>query len=281
MENYSVLMAVYHKDKAEHLRVAIESMLGQSVPPADFVLVCDGHLTQELDAMVRAFEAEYPALFQILRLAENRGLGAALRTGLPYCKFELVARMDADDIALPDRMEKQLAAMVACPRLSALGGQIGEFDEDPERVIAYRLVPTEEEKLREFLKYRSPMNHVTVVFRKSHVLRAGSYPDVPGFEDYCLWTRLIAAGGQLRNLPDVCCKVRVNDAMYARRGGMGYFRSTLRLERLLLETRNIYPVQFCKNLAVRFFATLLIPAKIRKGLFLRLLRKQCLDVAWE
>lgn len=281
MEQYSVLMAVYHRAKPEHFRAAVESMLQQTVPPADFVLVCDGPLTFALDAEIEQIVSLHPLLFQILRLEKNRGLGYALSQGLPLCKYELVARMDADDLSVPDRAEKQLAAMVADPQISVLGGQIAEFSGEAEQITAYRLVPTEEQKIREFLQYRSPMNHVTVMLRKSPVLEAGGYPDVPGFEDYCLWTNLIARGCRLRNLPDVLCRVRVDDGMYARRGGLDYFRNTVRAEQMLLKNRNIRPVQFCKNLVIRFCGSLLIWPGLRRVLILNFLRKRSLDAVWE
>lgn len=281
MEHYSVLMAVYHKEKPEHLRAAVESMLHQTMPPEDFVLVCDGPLTLALDAEIGRVCSLHPSLFQILRLEENRGLGYALSRGLPLCKYELVVRMDADDLSVPDRAEKQLAAMAADPEISVLGGQIAEFSGEPGAVTAYRLVPTEEEKIREFLQCRSPMNHVTVMLRKSHVLEAGGYPDVPGFEDYCLWTNLIARGYRLRNLPDVLCRVRVDHGMYARRGGLAYFQNTVRAERLLLKNRNIRPVQFCKNLMIRFCGALLVWPGLRRVLILNFLRKRSPDVLWE
>lgn len=277
MEGYSVLMAVYHREKAEHFRAAVESMLQQTVPPADFVLVCDGPLTPELDAVIGEFTDREPELFQILRLEKNGGLGAALNFGLQHCRRELVARMDSDDIALPERMQRQLAAMERDPQLSALGGQIAEFCRDQNQILAYRQVPRENARIREFLKYRSPMNHTTVLLRRSHILAAGNYPDVPGFEDYILWIRLISAGYRLGNIGSVCCKVRADDGMYSRRGGIRYFRNTLKMERILLDSGLIGFGSFCRNLAVRFLGTVLLPPAARRVLFLRFLRKPALE----
>lgn len=123
---YSVLMSVYAKENAAYFSDAVESMLHQSCPPDQFVLVCDGPLTPGLDEAIQRFTASRDGgLFRVLRLPENVGLGRALQAGLPLCDHDLVARMDSDDLALPLRMEHQLALMAADPELAAVGGLIG------------------------------------------------------------------------------------------------------------------------------------------------------------
>lgn len=281
MEKYSVLMAVYHKEKAEYLHLALESMLAQTIPPEEIVLVCDGPLTQELDAVIEQFCGTNEQTLHVVRLEKNMGLGVALNIGLQQCKNELVARMDSDDIALSDRMEKQLNAMEQNPNISVLGGQIAEFNEDPGKIVVYRTVPTETEAIREFIKYRNPMNHMTVIFRKSHVLAVGNYQDVPGFEDYFLWTSLIANGYSMGNLKEVCCRVRADEGLYSRRGGVRYFQNTMRVERFLLDKVIISPWQFVKNIAVRFVGTILLPPRLRKVMFLNFLRRQSLEAVMD
>lgn len=274
MEKYSVLMAVYYRETAANLRCAIGSMLAQTAPPEEFVLVCDGPLTASLDAVIEDFCAAYPGLFRILRLKENQGLGVALNRGLRLCGNELVARMDSDDIALPDRMERQLAEMERDPSLSVLGGQTAEFRSDPGKIEAYRRVPVEEARIRTFLKFRNPVNHMTVLLRKSHILQVGSYRSVAGFEDYHLWIRLIAAGYRIRNLDAICCMARADAGLYARRGGVVYFQNTLKMERLLLETKLISHGEYLKNVFVRFLGTIVLPAGARRLIFLLLLRSR-------
>lgn len=274
MERYSVLMAVYYRERAEYLKSAIESMLNQTVPPEEFVLVCDGPLTEELDRVIAEVCSSDPELFRVIRLAQNRGLGTALREGLLQCRNELVARMDSDDLAVPDRMEKQLEAICADSVVSVLGGQIGEFSNHPEHISTMRLVPTRMEQIRKFIKFRSPMNHTTVVLRRSHILKAGNYQSIPGFEDYTLWIRLVSQGYELKNIDHLCCKVRADDGMYARRGGMNYFRNAREMEKLLLETRMINHLEYARNLLVRFAGTVLLPSVIRKTIFKLFLRRQ-------
>lgn len=271
--DYSVLMSVYCKEKAKNLCCAIESMLKQTLPPKDFVLVCDGPLTAELDAVVDEYCRREPELFQVLRLPENRGLGLALGEGMKLCRCELVARMDSDDIAVSTRMEMQIKALQAEPGLSAVGGQIAEFQGCPDNIIGYRRVPISADAVLKRLPKRSPMNHVTVTLRKSAVLAVGGYQHFPSFEDYHLWSRMLAAGHKMQNVEDICSYVRTDEGLYGRRGGRQYFRRTLAMERCLKELGMISDVRFLMNVVVRFVGTVLLPNRIRAFLYVKLLRK--------
>lgn len=277
MEKYSVLMAVYHKEKPEYFRQAVQSMLFQSVPPDEFVLVCDGPLTEALDAVISDFTFRNPNLFRVIRLEKNMGIGVALNIGLQHCTHELVARMDSDDIAVEERMQLQLEELEKYPDVSVLGGQIAEFNDSPEQITGYRQVPTDVHQIREYIRFRNPMNHMTVVLRKSHILWVGNYQDVPGFEDYFLWTSLTAQGYKMRNIGDVCCVVRADAGLYSRRGGIRYFHNTMRIERFLREKGIISRQQFCRNVAVRFAGTILLPPRARKAVFVHFLRKRNLS----
>jgi len=182
--------------------------------------------------------------------------------------------MDSDDISVHSRMEWLLDEMQRDPDLSVIGGQIAEFRQDPNRIEAYRIVPCEEGAVREFLIHRSPMNHTTVLMRRSHILTAGGYPDLPGFEDYVLWAKLLKSGYRLRNIPQVCCKVRADAGMYYRRGGMAYFRNTVKMEKFLHRQGLISNARFCRNLFVRFLGTVILTPGIRRWVFLHFLRKK-------
>ncbi len=241
MQQYSVLMPVYHKENAGYFRASIESMLAQSVPADDFVIVCDGPLTPQLDAVIRDFTARYPDLFQIVRLKKNRGLGIALQEGVSVCRHELIARMDSDDISAPDRCERQLAVFAAHP-YAIVGGNVEEFtdfapgcfrpklreDQETERPgdlaksAPVRRVPETDEKIRAFAKRRNPFNHPSVMFVKSAVLKAGGYQDCKGFEDYYLWVRMLGRGMQGYNIQRTLVYMRTDAGMYERRGGLSY-----------------------------------------------------------
>lgn len=271
---YSVLMSVYDKEDKNNFRAAVDSMINQTAAPDDIVIVCDGPLTKELDEAVEYYEKTYESLFTVLRLEKNMGLGVALHKGLLKCRNEIVARMDADDISVPERMEKELAVIENNPSISVVGGQIAEFCESAENIVSYRKVPTDENEIARMMKSRNPLNHVTTVFRKSDVIAVGNYSDLNGFEDYCLWARLYASGKRLCNIDDVCCFVRVDKNTYHRRSGIEYFKKTVEMEKILRSSGIISSAQMAKNLTVRFVGTVLMPNDIRGALFRRLMRRK-------
>lgn len=272
MMEYSVLMSVYAGENAGYFRCAAESMLAQTAAPAEFVLVCDGPLTPALDAEVERLCGENPEVMRVVRLPENRGLGLALRQGLETCRCELVARMDSDDIALDRRMEHQLAAMAADETISVLGMQIAEFTGTVENIRGYRTVPLRTEEVRSGAAGRNPMNHMTVLLCRSHVLAVGNYQDCKGFEDYHLWARMLAAGYRLENLPEIGVMARVT-SLQARRGGMAYFRRTVEMERFLLACGLIGHGRCGRNIAVRFCGTVLLPGTLRDRVYRKYLRQ--------
>lgn len=156
MRNYSVLMAVYHKEEPEYLRQAIESIQVQTVPTNDFVLVCDGPLNPELDAVIATKKQEMGNTLNVVRLAKNCGLGNALNEGIKHCKNELVARMDSDDIAYPNRCEKQITVFDTHPEVSICSGIVEEFTTDPNTVDTKRVPPETNAEIVEFARKRNP-----------------------------------------------------------------------------------------------------------------------------
>lgn len=217
MEGYSVLMSVYAGADPGHFRQAVNSMLEQTVQAEEFVLVCDGPLTGELEAALCDLVGQHPGLFSIVRLPENVGAGAAQNIGLHHCSQALVAKMDADDIAVPDRCEQQLREFAASPELAIVGGWIAEFDRDPGKPFALRKVPEGQEAICHFARRRQPFNNMTVMYRRSAVLAAGGYRRYRRGEDYDLHIRLLHAGYRAKNLQRVLVKVRVNRDALCRR----------------------------------------------------------------
>lgn len=221
MGNYSVLMLVYRGEEPTNFRAAIQSMLEQTVLTDDFVIVCDGPLTQELDGVLDTFVSGNPGLFQIVRLPENIGEGLAGNAGLEVCRNELIAKMDSDDISVPDRCEKQMARFAAKPELSILGGVIEEFDNRTGKVCSARSVPMDYAGICKFARRRSPINNVTAMYRRSAVLAAGGYRDLRRGTDYDLYLRMLINGCYAENLPDTLVKVRVDAGDYRRRTSWG------------------------------------------------------------
>lgn len=224
---YSVLMSVYHKEKADYLKMAMDSIWNQTVATDDFVLVCDGPLTSELDAAIAEMQQKHGEVLNVVRLEKNGGLGNALNIGLKHCKNELVARMDSDDISLPERCEKQLRVFSSLPDLSICSASLREFWED--KMLGQRIIPEKHEDIVNFSKKRNPFSHPVVMFKKKAVEKAGGYnEEYHLFEDYYLWIRMLMNGSKGYNIQEVLLKMRTPLDMYERRGGWQYAEDMLR-----------------------------------------------------
>lgn len=270
--SYSVLMSVYEKESPAFFQTAIESMINQTQKTNDFVIVCDGKLTKELDDVVEWAESTLRDSVQVVRLDENVGLGRALNEGLKKCRNELVARMDSDDIALPDRCERQLRAFEEHPEIAVMSATVEEFSENPDTVTARRELPEKGEDIYWFAKARNPFNHPCVMFKKTAVERAGGYQDLYRLEDYYLWVRMLLNGENGMNLKAPLLKMRTGAGMYKRRGGWKYARAQYRLFSYMKKRGMITNAEFLKSVFIRTVSSLL-PGGIRSLIYLKLLRR--------
>lgn len=274
MNNFSVITSVYKNDKQEFVREAIDSMLvNQSVKPSDIVLVQDGPVPTELSRLLQKYEEDYHEVMNIIRLEKNGGLGNALKLGVEKAKYDIIARMDSDDICLPDRFEKQLAYLEAHHECDIVGGQMTEFIDSPDNIVGRREVPLTNDEIYDYMKSRCALNHVTVMFRKEAVLKAGNYQDWFWNEDYYLWVRMMMAGCKFANLPDVAVNVRSGEDQYARRGGKKYFDSEIGIKKLMLENGMITRAKYAINYMERFIIQILLPNKVRGWVFRTFARK--------
>ena len=272
---YSVLMSVYIKERPEYLYAALKSMIGQSWKPAEIVVVCDGPLTKELDAVLK--RAEFQDVLKTVRLENNVGLGKALSIGLPECTCEWIARMDSDDISVAKRCEMQLLYLETHPEVDVLSGDIAEFQGDAgteyeaqNHVAAIKRVPQTQEEVASYIKMRNPVNHPCVMFRKSKVLETGSYQPCPLFEDYDLWVRMFQAGAHFANLQDTLLYMRVND-MHRRRGGIAYIKPLCHFWTTMYHRGMLTFPQYSFVLLFRILVSLL-PNKVRKMIYDKKLR---------
>ena len=214
---YSVLMSLYKKEHPEFFRQALDSMINQTLKPAEIVLVEDGQLTPELYAVVEEYEKKFPALFNIVKNPTNLGLGLALNEGLKVCKYELVARMDTDDISKPDRCERQVQRFNEKPQLSIVGAHIDEFVGDKDNVISQRRVPTDSDSIYDFAKRRSAFNHPAVMYKKSAVMAVGGYSNLRRNQDVDLFGRMLFNGYKAENIDAALLWFRSSDELSKRR----------------------------------------------------------------
>lgn len=216
-EKYSVLMSIYYKEKPEFFRLSLESMLNQTLKPDQIVIVKDGKLTKELDELIDEYVNNNEKLFTIVSFEQNKGLAIALDEGLKYCKNELVARMDSDDISLPERCEEQIKLFMQNQELSLVGTIIDEFYDEPDNIVSSRVVPTNHKDIEKFIRRRSPFNHPTVMFKKSEVIRCGGYGNLRRKQDLDLFSRMINNGCKAANIDKSLLLFRSNINNFERR----------------------------------------------------------------
>lgn len=268
---FSVLMSVYKNDKAEYFKEAVESILNQTVPPAEIVLVRDGPVGEDLQNIIDKIVSDYPDIFIYVPLEENGGLGNALKLGLENCSYEIVARMDSDDISLNDRFEKQIKFLLDNPDVDIVGGNIAEFTDFPDNIIDYRNVPEKHEEIKDYLKKRNPFNHMTVMFKKSSVLNAGGYESFYLFEDYYLWVKMYLNGATFANLNMVLVNARISQ-MAKRRGGIKYYKSCKKLLKFMRNNGILSKKEYRKAKFIRFLGYVLLPDSLRKFAYKKYLR---------
>lgn len=275
MAKFSIITSVYKNDKPEFVRVALDSMLvHQSVKPAEIILVQDGPVPADLSAVLTEYETKYPEVMRVIRLEKNGGLGNALKLGVENAKFDLCARMDSDDICLPDRFEKQLVYLEAYPECDIVGGQITEFIGKPDNIVGKREVPCTNEEIYQYMRSRCALNHPTVMFKKESVLKAGNYKDWFWNEDYYMWVRMMEQGCVFANLPDVLVNMRSGLEQYGRRGGRKYFDSEIGIKKLMLEKRMITRKEYVINYVERFIIQLMLPNSVRGWVFRTFARRK-------
>lgn len=272
MEKYSVLMSLYAKEKAEYLRLSIDSMIGQTVPPDEIVIVEDGPLSDELYGVIDEYTSKYPDLFNIVVNEKNIGLGLALNKGLEACKNELVARMDTDDISMPERCEKQLRVFESNPELSIVGTFVAEFCSTPEEIVSVRAVPEKQEDIYQFAKKRSAFNHPTVMYRKSKVLENGGYANLRRNQDVDLFGRMLFAGCRAENIGESLLYFRSNDALAKRRksweNSKSYIQTIKRFWKMGYASFGDYAM-----VAVAQTGMFLMPVKLQRWVYKKFLRK--------
>lgn len=268
---FSVAMCVYGGDKAEWFDTAIESIINQTLPPDEIVIVVDGPVPEGIEQILTKHESDNK--FKIVRLKECQGHGNARRESLRNCSNEIVALMDADDISLANRFEQQIAYFEEDEDLSIVGGDITEFCGEPKNIVGKRGVPQSDSEIKDYLKYRCPMNQMTVMLKKSYVENAGGYIDWYCDEDYYLWIRMALKNMEFANTGTVLVNARVGKEMYNRRGGIRYFKSEAKLQKYMLDNKLIGQRTYISNVCKRLIVQVLLPNRLRGWVFKKFARE--------
>lgn len=273
-EPFSVAMSVYRSDNPDFFDRALSSIIDdQTIKPNEIVLVVDGPVSNEINNVINKYEKKYE-IFNVIRLEQNGGLGNALKIAVENATHELIARMDSDDVSVPTRFEEQLKCFETNPEIDIVGGDITEFIGEENNIVGKRSVPLSNESIREYMKTRCAMNHVSVMYKKKAVESAGGYQDWFWNEDYYLWIRMWLNGTVFANTGSVLVNVRVGEEMYQRRGGSKYFESEKGLQDYMLKNKMINHSTYIKNVAKRLIIQKLMPNKLRGWVFRTFARKK-------
>lgn len=271
-------MSIYKSDVPEYVRIALDSILNQTLLPNEIVIVGDGPVPAPLEQVVRDVQSSISSSnlaveVNYLPQEKNRGLGEALRIAVENAKYDYLARMDSDDICMPDRFEKQMRCFEEDPNLSIVGGMITEFEGEPENVFAKRILPLEDAEIKKMMRGRCAVNHVTVIFKKADLMKAGNYQPFWKQEDHYLWARMMLAGCTFKNIPDIVVNVRSGRDQFARRGGWKFFKSEVRMFWFMYKNKLISFGYFLYICAIRGTVQFLMPNWLRTWVYQKFLRK--------
>lgn len=269
----SVLMSVYKNDNPDFLKVALESIYdNQTRKPDEIVVVFDGELTPELYSVLDNFKKNKESVVFYYPQAINRGLGQALRIGSEKCTGDYIFRMDADDISVPERFEKQLAYIEANPDIDVLGTDIAEFNVSPDEEMRLRICPEKHNDIVRMGKKRNPMNHVSVCIKWSALQKCGGYETVLLLEDYYLWLKMIASGCTLENMHEALVYVRVGNGFDNKRSSKVRIAGWRVLQKFMLKHKLLNKIEAVINM-VYIVGFVYCPVGLKKIVYSKLLRK--------
>ena len=266
---FSVLMSLYHKEKADFLYECLDSIKNQTIKPSEIVIVEDGPLSSELYDCLDSWQSVLP--IRRVKLVENLGLGRALNEGLKHCKYDLIARMDTDDICSPLRFERQLGVFLD-NAIDICGSWVSEFEDNCEIITSYRYLPESHNEIVSAAQFRNPLNHPSVMYRKAAVIEVGGYDDVFYFEDYHLWLKLIDRGYKFYNIQESLVLMRAGIGQLSRRGGLTYASFEYKFFRRSSKEGIMRKRDAIRNTLVRFPIRLL-PMKALSKVY-RIIRKR-------
>lgn len=259
-EKFSVLMSIYHKEKAVYFHRAMQSIWDeQTTKPNEIVLVQDGELPDELSQCIDEWKNKLKDSFRVVALKHHVGTGNALNTGLKQCRYPLIAGMDSDDISLKDRFTKQLA-IFKTHQVDVVSAWVGEFKTDENHISSYRKLPQYHSQIIQFSKKRSPINHPAIMYKKSIIERVGGYPDRIWLEDYYLCVKLALGGAKFYNIQTPLVNMRIQ-GQFSRRRGLRYAISEYHLQKDIFELGFINVFEFIRNIILRFTVRIM-PKKI-------------------
>ena len=278
----SVLMAVYKNDVADHFAAAVESVMNQSLPPKQVVIVVDGPVPDELKNTIEKSAATYD-MIELVWLPENVGTGRAVAIGTEHCRCPYIARMDSDDLAVSTRFEKEMAYFAEHPEVDLVGSNGQEFYDDVTHLAGIKQVPETHAEIIQFIKRRSPFCQQSVIMKKAALIKAGGYRNYLWAEDWDLWIRMYLSGANFYNIQESLVYIRINRETFARRHGLKYYRNIKNILKYMRKHRMLNFAQYTKEKIIRFVGHVLVPVGMKNFFYRKFLRKDpaqnCVDAS--
>lgn len=268
---YSVLMPLWSGEKIAFLEQSIKSMLSQTFKPYEFIFVLDEPISSEMDVLIKDLISTHASLQYIEAYhLHGSGLGALLNLGVRACTCPFIARMDSDDISSSDRCEKELKVLNSSPTLAVVGSFLTEFESSPNKPKSIRKVPEQGEEFIHFAKFRNPINHPTVMFRKSLILGVGNYnASFSHCEDYELWYRVIKSDYSLYNIQESLLFFRTGNNFLERRSRSKNIKSYIKLKKIMKSDNFINFYEYILSIMIQHFFSH-APIRIKKFIYQQL-----------
>ena len=269
MQKFSVVMSVYNGDTPEKFKCALDSLLSQTSAPSEIIITVDGPVDKILEKAVKKYGHNH--IIKTIWLEKNLGLANSRNVAIKNASFELVAVMDADDISSPYRFEKQLLAFENSDA-DVIGGLIEEFTSEIGDLKRIRTVPSGISKIISFSKWRSPVNHVTLMFKRKSFNAVGGYAPTRFSEDWDLIIKMLSKDMLVENIPEILVFVRSGENMVDRRRQIPHILAELNLLREMKRIGYTTTLQFIMSASIRITVRIL-PRWVASLVYSRVLRK--------
>lgn len=275
MSTVSVLIPIYYKENIETVKSCLASMEAQTVKPDEIVCALDDPSTDEIEKAIDVFAAKNEIKVVKCYCKRGSGLGAVLKIGVDNCSCDYIARMDADDIAIPERLKRERDFLDQHQGIDVVGSNIAEFENNISEIIAYRKVPENDVDCKKMLKSRDPINHMTAMFRRSSVLKAGNYsPEMQSCEDTYLWTAFYANKLNFANIQDNLVFVHAGREMYERRSGRKAYKFVIKAIDYKQKVGLISNVEAVFQKVANFIVLMVMNKTMRAFVYEKLLREK-------
>lgn len=235
---YSVLMPLWYKENEKYLELSLISIATQTAKPDEIVMVQDHEIPGSMHQLICRIASDYNVTFNIYQNfdLDNMGLSSILAFGVNKCRNELIARMDTDDISVPERCEKELKIFESQPDVCIVGGWVSEFSGSTNNVFNIRKAPESKKEIIKYSKLRCPFNHPSVMFRKDVILDAGNYDtSIRKAEDYDLWYRVLKMDYPVYNIQEPLLWFRAGDQKNKRRKDIAHYKARIDVKKKMLK----------------------------------------------